>query len=129
MSYDLTGTIRQIDNEQTFQSGFSKREFVVTTHDKYPQEIKLEFQKDKCGQLNQFRSGDAVTVSFNLRGNEYNGRFYVNLVAWKIEAEGATQPQRQGNPYSQAPASTRQPAAARQTSFYGEQEDDEDIPF
>jgi hypothetical protein len=26
-----------------------------------------------------------VMVSFNLRGNEYNGKYYVNLQAWKIE--------------------------------------------
>jgi hypothetical protein len=129
MSYELTGIIRQIENEQTFQSGFSKREFVVTSHDKFPQEIKLEFTKDKCAQLDGYQPGDPVKVSFNLRGNEYNGRFYVNLVAWKIESEGAAQPQRQGNSYAKAPTSARQPSAARQTSFYGQQEDDEEIPY
>jgi hypothetical protein len=129
MSYDLTGTIRQIDKEQTYPSGFSKREFVVTSHDKYPQEIKLEFQKDKCAQLDAFKAGDTVQVSFNLRGNEYNGRFYVNLVAWRIQAEGAARPAYQPSSYAPAPSTARPVPAATQASFYGDEDGDEEIPF
>lgn len=138
MSYDLTGVIRHIEPEQTYPSGFSKREFVVTTNDKYPQDVKLEFVKDKCVQLDHYQPGDPVKVSFNIRGNEYEGRFFVNLVAWRIEADGATAaPTGRPGPPPQAaharapayapPANTRR-AATRQTAFYGE-EDGDDIPF
>jgi hypothetical protein len=89
MSYEIKGTLLEIYPEQQFASGFSKREFVVTTRDKYPQPIKLEFTKERCGQLDDFRPGDPVMVSFNLRGNEYNNRYFVNLQAWKIEPDGA----------------------------------------
>jgi len=34
------------------------------------------------------KKGDRVKVSFNIRGNEYKGRYYVNLQAWKIESAG-----------------------------------------
>lgn len=84
MSYELTGKVKTIGNTQTFDSGFQKREFVVTTNEQYPQDIKLELIKDKCAMLNSYSIGDDVRVSFNIRGNEYNGKYYVNLQAWRI---------------------------------------------
>ena len=84
--YQLEGTIKVINPEQTFPSGFSKREFVVTTDDQYPQDIKLELVKDKCSMLDSYSQGQRVAVSFRLRGNEYQGKYYVNLQAFKLEA-------------------------------------------
>ena len=90
-SYQLSGQIKKIMDQVTFQSGFTKREFVVTTADKYPQDIKLELIKDKCSLIEKFNPGEEVTVSFNIRGNENNDRYYVNLQAWKIEAGAGEQ--------------------------------------
>ena len=88
-TYELEGTVKKIFEMQTFNSGFTKREFVVTTDDKYPQDIKMECIKDKCDLLNSISENDRVKVSFNLRGNEYKERFYVNLQAWRVEPAGA----------------------------------------
>jgi len=85
--YEAQGTIKIINETQTFGSGFTKREFVITTGDsKWPQDIKFEIVKDKCTLLDQFAIGQAVNVSFDIRGNEYNGKYYVNLNCWKIQA-------------------------------------------
>jgi single-strand DNA-binding protein len=89
MSYEIKGNILHVYAEQTFASGFSKREFVITTDGKYPQCVKLELTKEKCVQLDQFREGDPVKVHFNVRGNEHLGKYYVNLQAWKIEPQGS----------------------------------------
>jgi len=87
-SYKLTGEIKLIMDQQTFPSGFSKREFVVTTpDDRFPQDVKLECVKDKCAQLDGISVGQAVEVDFDLRGNEYNDKYYVNLTAWRIAAQ------------------------------------------
>ena len=89
MSNELTGKIKVINDTQTFDSGFQKREFVVTTNDpNYPQDIKLELIKDKCSVLDTYKVGQDVKVSFNLRGNEFKGKYYVNLQAWRIELNG-----------------------------------------
>ena len=85
MKYEMTGTITELMDTQTFQSGFQKREFVITNEDKYPQTVKFEVVKDKIELLSAYKLTDRVTVSFNIRGNEHNGRYYVNLIAWKIE--------------------------------------------
>lgn len=72
---------------QTFSSGFTKREFVVTTDEQYPQDIKFELIKEKTTAIDSFKDGDTLKVSFNMRGNEYNGKYYVNLQAWRVEAD------------------------------------------
>ena len=75
----------------TFASGFSKREFVVTTADeRYPQDIKIECVKDRCALLDNIKPGQRVTVSFDLRGNESKGRYFVSLSAWKVGAAKET---------------------------------------
>lgn len=89
MSYEITGTIKVIFDTQTFPSGFSKREFVVTTQEQYPQDVKLEALKEKGELLDAYSEGEQVTVKFNLRGNEYNGRYFVNLQAWQIAKAGS----------------------------------------
>ncbi len=78
--------------EQSFSSGFTKREFVLTTEEQYPQDIKFELIKDKTSAIDKFNVNDTIKVSFNLRGNEYNGKYYVNLQAWRVEAETAGSP-------------------------------------
>jgi hypothetical protein len=86
--FELSGTIKKIFDEQTFGSGFNKREFVVTTADRYPQDIKFETVKDKVGLLSPLQEGDKVKVSFDIRGREWKENYYVNLNAWKIENLG-----------------------------------------
>ena len=99
-TYTLKGTIKHIGQTQSFgDKGFTKREFVVTDKDdKYPQDIKFEAIKERCDQLNSISVGEEVEVSFNLRGNEYNGKHYVNLQAWRVKSEGSIQPQGQPAP-------------------------------
>ncbi len=95
MAYELTGKVKLIFDSKTFNSGFTKREMVVTVEDgKYPQEILVEFVQDKVSLLDSLSPGQEVTVTFDIRGREYNGRYFNNLQGWKIEAqsEGAAAP-------------------------------------
>lgn len=86
MNYTIKGTLESIFEVQIFQSGFQKREFLIKTDDQYPQIIKLELTKDKCAILDAFKQGQQVSVDFNLRGSEYNGKHYINLTAWRVSA-------------------------------------------
>jgi hypothetical protein len=84
--HELSGTVKEIFEEQTFGSGFNKREFVITDEaDKYPQDIKFECVKEKVELVNKLNKGDKVKVTFDIRGREWQGKYFVNLAAWKIE--------------------------------------------
>jgi hypothetical protein len=111
MSLELTGKVKVINDTQTFDSGFTKREFVITTGNEYPQDIKFEIIKDKVQLLNSVNVGDNVQVSFNLKGNEYNGKYYVNLQAWRL------------NKVSDEPVNISEPVAA------GLVTPEDDLPF
>lgn len=118
MTYELTGKIKLIQEAKTFDSGFTKREMVVIVEDgKYPQEINLEFVQDKVSLLEPLRPGQEVTVSFDIRGREYNGRYFNNLQGWKIVTEDR----------GQAPGVDSQPPIS--TSMNQASNEDDDIPF
>ena len=120
MSYDMTGTVKVVLDLMTFDSGFTKREFVITTQDQYPQDVKFETVRDKTSICDKLQEGQEVTVSFDVRGNEYKGRYYVNLNAWRVqasEAGGGSAPAADDVP----PLDTDLPDSAG--------EDDADFPF
>lgn len=124
---ELTGKVKIIREEQTFDSGFSKREFIVTTEEQYPQDIKFELLKEKGSLLESFQPGDGIIVHFDVRGREWNENYYVNLVAWKLEAVGAAAPAQQpaaqaGPPANDAPFPTVDPVDLNA-------EEDDDLPF
>jgi single-strand DNA-binding protein len=123
MAYDLTGKVKLIQDAQTFGSGFTKREMVVVVEDgKYPQEINLEFVQDKVSLLDTVSIGQEVTVTFDIRGREYNGRYFNNLQGWKIQAgAGAAAPA--------APAAGDKPAVSDKDVPADFNEYEDDIPF
>ena len=57
--YETVGKLKLIYDTQKFASGFTKREFVVTTQDKFPQDLKFEIVKDKCALLDSVQSESA----------------------------------------------------------------------
>jgi hypothetical protein len=118
--YELTGTVKVLLDPVTFASGFTKREFVVTTdEDRYPQHVKFECVKDRVALLDNIKPDQRVTVTFDIRGNEYKGRYFVSLSAWKVEPE-----QKAGEPAADdedgPPLESLQPPA---------QQDEENFPF
>lgn len=91
--FEITGTVKKIFPEQTFGSGFNKREFVLTVEDgRFPQDIKFECVKDKVALVAGLSEGAKAKVFFDLRGREWKDNYYVNLNAWKIEAQEAGAP-------------------------------------
>jgi len=121
---EITGAVHKIFNTVTFPSGFTKREFVVMEEDgNYPQYHKIEVVKDKCASLDRLSEGMEIKVTVNLRGNEYDDKFYNSLGCWKWDVLSGEAPQQQQAPAQQPQqqASTQQPAP--------QQEIDTDIPF
>lgn len=69
----------------TSQAGkdWEKRDFVIETDDQYPKKIAFTLFGDKvdfCPNV-----GEDVMVHYNLESREYNGRWFSNVNAWKID--------------------------------------------
>jgi len=92
---EVVGKIKVVGELETFPSGFTKKLLVVTTDDQYPQNIGIEFMKDKADLLNGYAVGQDVKVSINLGGREWinpqgEAKYFNSVTGWRIEkAEGA----------------------------------------
>lgn len=83
---EVKGKVFLIEETQTVGAkDFKKRLLVVETDEQYSQKIPIDFVQDKCVLLDSFQFGQEVTVGVNLRGNEYNGKYYLNLQGWQIK--------------------------------------------
>ncbi|MEO1712477.1 MAG: DUF3127 domain-containing protein [Bacteroidota bacterium] len=96
MSYEAVGKLlKKYDTEQKSQT-FQAREFVLEVVDgQYPQFIKFQLTQDRCSLLDPFEEGAEMKVHFDLRGREWNGKYFTNLNAWRLEkagGEGSTPP-------------------------------------
>ncbi len=67
-------------------NNWSKAEFVIETVEQYPKKVCANLWGDRARALDQFQIGALVTVSFDLESREYNGRWYTDVRAWKVEA-------------------------------------------
>jgi hypothetical protein len=84
----MKGAIKLINPIKVISDKFSVREFVITTPDaKYPQEVIFQTVNDRMDVIAPYGVGQEVTVSFNVRGREYNGKYYNTLDAYKVQGE------------------------------------------
>ena len=90
MSLSVKG---QLTRKLSVESGTSKagnewkkQSFLIDTGNQYNPEICFQlFGEEKIEMLNHHDEGSKVEVSFNLSSREYNGRYFHNIDAWRIE--------------------------------------------
>lgn len=92
---EVKGTIKVIQKTQVVSDKFKKREFVLTTEDKYPQDVLFQLSQDNCDLVDIFKSGDKVTLAYNLRGREWvnpqgETKYFNTLEVWKMNYQDET---------------------------------------
>ncbi len=124
---ELQGKIKMIDETKTYgNNGFRKRELVITTEEQYPQHILIEFVQDKTDLLNNYKVGQDVKVSINVRGREWvnpqgETKYFNSIQGWRVE--NASQAAGSGDMPPMPPAEAFEPA-----NDFNEEEHD-DLPF
>ena len=84
---EITGKIKQVGDVEHVSEKFQKRLVVIETDEQYPQVLAIEFVQDKVDLPDGYGAGDLVTVGINLRGREWNGKFFTNLQGWRITGD------------------------------------------
>jgi hypothetical protein len=69
---------------------YSKSELVLTTDEKYPQSISIEFGGDKSDLIDPYKVGDVVEVSINIGGRKWTNpegidKYFNSIKGWKIK--------------------------------------------
>jgi hypothetical protein len=67
---------------------WKRQDFIVETDDQFPKKICISNWNDKI-DLESLKVGETVTVSVNIESREYNGRWYTDVKAWRVESGGA----------------------------------------
>ncbi|MEO0575545.1 MAG: DUF3127 domain-containing protein [Pseudomonadota bacterium] len=61
-----------------------KREYVIEIPGDYPKQVCFMVWGYKIDQFN-ITEGESLTVHFDLESREYNGRWYTDVKAWRVE--------------------------------------------
>jgi hypothetical protein len=87
MSFEIEGVLHKIFPTEQKTESFRTREFVIVFEQgAYPQYIKFQLVQDRCDLIDTYQEGAKIKVHFDLRGREWNEKFFTNLSAWRIEA-------------------------------------------
>jgi hypothetical protein len=84
------GTIHLLGEAKQVSEKMNIREFVLSIGDKYPQLVQFQAVNERVRFLDGAKVGQECEVKFDLRGREYNGKYYVSLNAWDIRIETAS---------------------------------------
>ena len=104
MSFEITGKLYKKFATESRSEKFQSRDFVLEVADgNYPQLIKFQLVQDRCQILDNYNEGEEIKVHFDLRGREWQGKFFTTLNSWRIEhsngesavSTGSTQPVQQ----------------------------------
>lgn len=87
MAMEIKGRVVQLLPMQsgTGKKGqWKKQEFILETQAQFPKKVCMSLWGDKVDQFS-VAEGDEVTAMIDIESREYNGRWYTDVRAWKIE--------------------------------------------
>ena len=125
--YEYTGIVETVCELQTFASGFTKQDLVLTDDNdvqtKYPNHIAFTFKKDNASVLETVKEGSRAKIRFAIDGREWTNqqgqvKYFTDLTGLKIEVLN-------GDGTSTEPV----PAPADPGDFPSDANDVDDMPF
>ena len=125
MSYTIEGKIISIGEVKNFDNGAKAVDYQVETNEQYTNLYSFDMYKsaDNVQHIDNFikdnKVGDNVRVEWNVRTNEYKGKFFSSLSPWKIEPVNKIKQKTMGNIESNF----------LEDAINQMQQDDDDLPF
>ncbi len=117
---EISGKIIQALPEQSGNGRngvWKKKDYILETEGNYPKKVCLTVWGDKIDQFNM-QEGDQVNAGIEIESREYNGKWYTDVKAWKVDkAQGGNA----SNP--------NQPGAKPDVSTFSEDSGDDVLPF
>ena len=120
------------------QSGVSKagkqwmkQEFVLETEGQYPKKVAFTIFGEEKIKMAQLQQGHTVEIEVDAESREYNGKWYTDLNAWRVNnlSVGGTY-QNPNNVYQQTPPTGYAPSGQQmQQPTYQQPSNDESLPF
>ena len=125
MSFEITGTLEKKYETETKGESFRVRDFVIKANDggQYDNFVKFQCTQDRTAIIDQFNEGDEIKVHFDLRGRQWQDKYFTNLNAWRVEAMAG------GNDAAPARSNSDAPGDFPSAQDAPVVEADDDLPF
>lgn len=124
--YEYTGVVEKVLETQTFSSGFTKRDIVLTDDiggdSKWPNHIAFTFKKDSTSVLDGVKEGQRAKIRFAIDGRVWHDpksdkdRYFTDLTGLKLEILDAD-------------GSSTEPVPAPAEPDFPDTDPGDDIPF
>ena len=89
MSMQVKGTLIQKLRPESGVSKagkeWSKQDFVIETNEQFPKKVCFTLFGDKTSLINTISEGSEIEDFFTVESRDFNGKWYHNINAWKIE--------------------------------------------
>ena len=124
MSFEITGTLVRKYETETKGESFRIRDFVIKTENgQYDNFVKFQTTQDRTDIIESYVEGEEIKVHFDLRGRQWQDKYFTNLNAWRVERVGSA-----AAPATAATSSRRRQPVGDPDKLVAEAEDD-DLPF
>jgi len=122
---EIKGKIIQILDPQSGTSvrgEWKKQDFIIETLEQYPKKICISNWNDKI-PASTLQTGKTLNFGVNIESREFNGKWYTEIKAWKVDEDQAqqqTSSETTASDFAEAPWDSEPPA---------ESENSDDLPF
>lgn len=83
---ELKGKIKVI--KDLSNDKIEKKQVVITIDNgKYPNDVAIDFLKDKIKLIDNARPNQIATIKINVVSREYQGKWYTNINGWDVKLE------------------------------------------
>jgi Domain of unknown function (DUF3127) len=85
----LTAKLNQLLPVQTGSGKngqWKKQDIIVETDGQYPKKVCISVWGDKI-DLEKLKPGNLLKIDFDVESREYNGKWYTDVKAWKIDID------------------------------------------
>ena len=100
---------------------WKKQEYILETLENYPKKVCFNVWGEKVDQF-AIKDEETITLHFDLESREFNGRWYTDVKAWRVDRNIGATPQG-----TQNPANQQQPQMQQQPADFSDMDDD--LPF
>jgi single-strand DNA-binding protein len=127
MSFEIEGTLHKVFEAENKSGKFVSREFVIQIQSgNYPEYPKFQLVQDRVNIIDGMNEGEKIKVYFDLRGREWQGKYFGNLNCWRVEKASGDAVPVAARAAAPPPVSSSLPP---EPPAYTSAADNEDLPF
>jgi hypothetical protein len=123
----LVQVLEEVSGVGKTGNSWRKQSFVIELdgNTQYPKKACFTAWSDKVDVLKRLTLGDRVSVGVDIESREYQGKWYTDLKAWKIDVEANRSTGSGLDPFD----GVDEPSMAPKSNAEGSMPDENDLPF